>query len=190
MNKITDKILEITKALREYLEVHLDTVVKDPLFEVIAVFLDTEAYSLMDVDDIMLSVGVVVERFKRVLEANSCDLLKIQQEMEITYAHTTRFLSRKPSSQVWPHLFLRKHQLGILNLLHVAEISIAIPASNAETEHVFSFLWRVFSKDRQSFKNKGLENIIRLRCDRNFDDARYDHGITMFLTEHPNGEMR
>ena len=48
----------------------------------------------------------------------------------------------------------------------------------------------MFSKDRQSFKNENLEHVLRLRCDNNFSDERYEHAIELFLTEHPNGEVR
>ena len=65
-----------------------------------------------------------------------------------------------------------------------------MPASNAETERVFSFLWRVFSKDRQSFKNENLKNILRLRCDHDFPPSRYENVVDLFLTKHPNGQLR
>ena len=65
-----------------------------------------------------------------------------------------------------------------------------MPISNAETERVFSFLWRVFAKDRQSFKNTGLKNILHLKFDQDMSPDRYDHAIDLFLTEHPNGELR
>ena len=59
-------------------------------------------------------------------------------------------------------LFYLKHELDIKNFLHVAEISIALPICNAESERVFSFLWLAFSKERQLLKNDTLEDILRL----------------------------
>ena len=75
-----------------------------------------------------------------------------------------------------------KNELGIVNILHIAELCIALPISNAESERVFSFLWRVFSKDRQSLSNSTLEDILRLRCDTDFSESRYKRAIEMYLT--------
>ena len=135
-------------------------------------------------------MSVISNRFEKLLTANQCEITKIQQEFEILYEHVKMFLSRKCPHKVWPHLFSRQQELGIKNILHVAEISIAMPTSNAETERIFSFLWRIFSKERQSFKDEGLNDLLRLRTDQNFDAGRYDHAINLFMTEHPNGEIR
>ena len=184
------EIQVIVKDLYEVLKVRLEPIIEDPLFQAMAIFLDTESYGLMECNEILDSVQVIIERFRQLLVANGCNLSYIPSEIEVLYEHTKRFLQAKPAHKTWPHLFTRHHQLGISNVIHIAEISIAIPASNAETERVFSFLWRVFSKDRQSFKNESLENVLRLRCDRDFSEGRYEHAVEMFLTEHPNGEIR
>ena len=183
IQKVHKEIHIIVKNLYKALKVRLDPIVEDPLFQAMAIFLDTESYGLMELDDILENVKIITERFSQLLRANGCQLLLIPSEQEILYEHTTRFLSGKSANKTWPHLFARQTQLGISNIIHVAEISIAMPASNAETERVFSFLWRAFSKDRQSIKNENLENILRLRCDHDFSDAHYEHAIEMFLTE-------
>ena len=87
-------------------------------------------------------------------------------------------------------LFSLKHELGIRNFLHIAEISIALPICNAESQRVFSFLWRAFSKDRQSLKNDTLEDILRLRSGMDYKPSKYDHANELFLSEYPNGDMR
>ena len=78
----------------------------------------------------------------------------------------------KEAAKVWPILFSQKQELGIVNVLQVAEIGLALPISNAEAERVFSFLWRIFTKERTWLQNKTLENILRLRCDKDFSDER------------------
>ena len=50
--------------------------------------------------------------------------------------------------------FIKEMQLGVINLLHVIEISLVTPLTNAESERVFSFLWRNFSKERSSLKKQ------------------------------------
>ena len=51
-------------------------------------------------------------------------------------------------------------------------------------------LWRVFSKERQSLKNKALENALILRSETDTSPNRYRAAIDMFLNVHPNGEVR
>lgn len=190
LQKVHREIHSIVKNLHDAFKVRLDPIVEDELFQAMAVFLDTQSYEMMDSDDILESVNMIVSRFNQLLRANSCNVESLKSEFEILYEHVTRFLKRKSSEKTWQHLFSCQIRLGITNILHLAEIAIAMPASNAETERVFSFLWRIFSKDRQSFKNKQLENILRMRCDRDFSPDRYNHAIELFLNEHPNGEIR
>ena len=99
-------------------------------------------------------------------------------------------MPNRSSSKAWPFIIKLKEGLGIKNILQIAELCIAIPISNAESAQVFSFLWNVFSKNRQSLKNSSLEDILRLRCDTDFSDERYNHAIEMFWGEYPNGEVR
>ena len=42
--------------------------------------------------------------------------------------------------KVWPNLFTKQKELHIEIVIHVTEICITVPLSNAETERVFSFL--------------------------------------------------
>jgi hypothetical protein len=70
------------------------------------------------------------------------------------------------------------------------ELGIALPIGNAESERVFSFLWRVFSKERQSLSNDTMLDILRLRCDTNYNTQRYERAIELFLSEHPSGKVR
>ena len=87
-------------------------------------------------------------------------------------------------------LFSLKHELGIKNFLHVAEILIGLPICNAESGRVFSFLWCAFSKERQLLKNNTLEDILHLRSDMDYKPSKYDYAIELFLSKYPNGNVR
>ena len=121
---------------------------------------------------------------------NNCGNTKLKFEAEIAFNHVINFALTKSSNKTWPMLFSLKHELGIKNFLHVAEISIALHICNAESERVFSFLWRAFSKERQLLKNDTLEDILRLRSDMDYKPSKYDHAIELFLSEYPNGDVR
>ena len=83
-----------------------------------------------------------------------------------------------------------KNELGINNILHVAELCLALPISNPESERVYSYLWRVYSEDRHSLKNETLEHVLRLRCGDDFSTERYSRAVDIFLNQYPNGDVR
>ena len=47
--------------------------------------------------------------------------------------------------------------------------------------------WFIFSLQ---LKNDTQEAILRVRGDRNFGNSRYERAIAMFMTQHPNGDLR
>ena len=85
-------------------------------------------------------------------------------------------------------LFSFKHELGIKNFLHVAEISIPLPICNAESES-FHFLVG-FLERTPTVKNDTLEDILRLRSDMDYKPSKYDHATELFLSEYPIGDVR
>ena len=50
-----------------------------------------------------------------------------------------------------------------------------------------SIFWFIFSLQ---LKNDTQEAILRVRGDRNFGNSRYERAIAMFMTQHPNGDLR
>ena len=104
------------------------------------------------------NVNFIVERFSRMLKANGCKIDLIPTKLEALYEHTTCFLRGKSLNKTWSHLFTRQEQPGVTNIIRIVEISIAMPALNAETESLF-FPLACFFK-RSSFENQNLENIL------------------------------
>ena len=190
LQNVAEDFAVILLKLVERLQHRLESIVEDPVIKAMAIFLHTKMYPISQFDDLYEEVKVIVERFSQLLVANGCQLEVLESELDMLFEHVNLFLSNKPSEKVWPHLFLSKRELGIVNILHVAELALAMPLSNAESERVFSFLWRVFNKERQSLENKTLETILRLRCDDEYSPERYTHAIQLFLTEHPDGTLR
>ena len=168
----------------------LDCIIKHPSYKAIAAFLDTRGYQYTDFDEIYGHVDKIKEVFEIQLTGNNCNITKLKSEAEIIYNHVANYASTKSSTKTWPMLFSLKHELGIKNFLQIAEISVALPICNAESERFFSFLWHAFSKDRQSLKNDTLEDILCLRSDMDYKPSKYDHAVKFFLPEYPNGDVR
>jgi hypothetical protein len=59
---------------------------------------------------------------------------------------------------------MKQKELNIENIIHVAEICIAVPLSNAETERVFSFLWKVFAKYDATQTLLQKDTVTQLIC--------------------------
>ena len=141
---------KIVQQLEVSLDERLGSITKDDLFLALADVLNTQAYMFKTSDEIFSKVFVVVSKFKSLLMANGCQLGKLKCKPDILWEHVTKFLPSVTPIHAWPQIFALKNTLGVQNILHVIEIGIALPISNAESERVFSFNWRVFTKDRQS----------------------------------------
>jgi len=146
--------IEIIEKLSESLESRLSSITTNPLYIGVATLLDTKSYQFTDSEDIFDSAKIITETFKKQLEANGCNLNQLQKEFDIVYNHVLNFGKNKESEKLWPLIFTLKDDLGVRNILHLVEIGLALPISNAESERVFSFLWRVFSKERTNLKTK------------------------------------
>lgn len=190
LKECSEEFVPILSKLETSLAKRLGSLTEEPIFKVMAQLLDTKCYHTSDVNEIKEKVSLIKNCFETLLLANGCLIDKCETEMEIVYEHIVTFMSQKCPSKFWPALFLIEEELGIQNILHIAELCIAVPISNAESERVFSFLWRIFSKEHQSQDNSTLESILRLRCDNNYSEERYKHAIDLFLREYPNGEVR
>ena len=94
------------------------------------------------------------------------------------------------AKKCWPIIFRIGDDLGIRYLLHILEICLAAPLSNAESKRVFSLLWHIFSKERQSLKYDTLEIILHIGLHNHQSKERYGEAVEMFLKEYPDGTIR
>ena len=95
--------------------------------------------------------------------------------------HINTFLSKVAAAKCWPRIFKAKDSLNILNILHLVELSIAFPLSN-ECVRIFSFIWRLYTKERLSLGNDTIEALLRLRGDTDFTASNYDRAIDKVLS--------
>ena len=191
LEEVISKLTEILDKLAESLTTRYAPIVQDEFFNATAKFLETESYSYTEFEELFENVVIIKDRYNSLLSANGCDLNQLKAEFRIIYTHVNKFLSKCSSAQCWPQLFKLKHGLGLRNILHIAELCIAIPLSNAESERVFSYLWRQLSKERMSLNHETLERILQLRSSRqDYSLESYNHAIDLFLTEYPDGTVR
>ena len=119
-----DKVLNETKAI-------LNCILKDEFILASATFLDTQSFTCLEFDEILASAIKIKDHYSEQLAANGCNIDRLNAELRILYSHVKKFLSNVTPSKCWPRLFKLKG-LGIKNILHIAEICITIPLSNAE----------------------------------------------------------
>ena len=190
MEKNLEEYKMIITALIEALNTRLEPVLENEVFKAISIILDSESYKFLDVEIIYDEIKLIAEHFKQMLIANNCRTNNLKEEFEIMHDHINRYLSKSSPEKCWPIIFRIGHDLGIQNLLHVLELCLVVPLSNAESERVFSLLWRIFSKERQSMKHDTLELLLHVRSDDDQSKERYKEAVEMFLSEYPDGTIR
>ena len=162
----------ILAELERVLTQRLESIVENPLYESISVFLDSRNYQYQLIDDVYSHVKNISEHFKAILIPNGCELHILKVEFDFMFDYINKFLKNVKPNDCWSAIY---HQRDAL--LHVIEISLVTPLANAESERVFSFLWRNFSKERSSLKNKTLENILIMRGATDYSDERSCVGL-------------
>ena len=130
-----DKVLNETKAIlknmKQSFSGRYDCILKDEFILASATFLDTQSFTCLEFDEILASAIKIKDHYSEQLAANGCNIDRLNAELRILYSHVKKFLSNVTPSKCWPRLFKLKG-LGIKNILHIAEICITIPLSNAE----------------------------------------------------------
>ena len=103
----------------------------------------SESYLFLSVDIIYDEVKVIVEHFKSLLPTNHCSINHLKEELEVLHDHIIRYVSKLSSERCCPIIFRNWHDFRIHNLLHVLEICLTAPLSNAE-QRVFIFVAHIF----------------------------------------------
>lgn len=137
----------------------------DNLFNALVKVLDTEVYPEVGVDDPygLIEVRLLVERFHGLLTANGCDVMKIESEWdEIKEMVVTTGLRGTNYVDVWAKLFTSSKKEALINILHLVEILLVVPISNALLERMFSTMNRVHTDWRNCLGEKRVENLLRI----------------------------
>ena len=184
------EFLKILCTLEESIRVRFNSIIANPMIKSAATFLDTKSYCSMDIEELLKAASVLVESFKLLLEANGFNPDALSTKVTLLHTHVVQFLSNCSPDKCWQKMFKLKETLGIKNILHLAEISLVLPLSNAKAEHVYSFLWRVYTKERTRLNNSTLEDILQVRGDHNFSDEKYEKAIELFMTKKQDGTER
>ena len=120
----------ILAELERVLTSRLESIVENPLYESISVFLDSRNYQYQSIDDVYSHVKNISEHFKAILISNGCELPKLRVEFDFMFDYINKFLKNVKPNDCWSAIFHQRDALGILNLLHIIEISLATPLAN------------------------------------------------------------
>ena len=163
----------------------------DPVYKAAAVFMDTKLYKFKSTDEILESIEVLTKQFLPLLEANGCEIPKLNQEFRCLFSHVVTFLSKSTNEQAWQQLFQLQREMALKNILHIAEICIVLPISSADVKRVFSSFARTLTKERMSLNNQTIENLLIIRSDNSdIKTKNYSSIIDRFLIENPDGTIR
>ena len=137
LDKVLNEMKAILKKLKQSFSDQYDCILKDEFILASATFLDMQSFSCLEFDEILASTIKIKGCYSEQLAANGCNIDHLNAELRILYSHVNKFLSNVTPSKCWPCLFKLKEGLGIKNILHIAEICICIPLSNAECKCIF-----------------------------------------------------
>ena len=159
LSSIAQYFVDILEKLHEAFETRFSPMLDDPVFIAVATFLNTGNYKHQQSSDELFdnSVKLIYDRFETLFQANGCDKTLLKTEFRTLFTHVTTFLKNMSSTKCWPQLFQLQDSVSLRNILHITELCIAIPLSNAECERVFSFMWRIYNKDRASMSHETLD---------------------------------
>ena len=85
---------------------------------------------------IMNNLKNISEHFKAIQISNGCELRKLRVEFDFMFDYISKFLRNVKPNDCWSAIFHQRDALGILNLLHVIEISLVTPLPNAESDTI------------------------------------------------------
>ena len=179
LDAVINEALEVIDKLITSFKNRFSCFAEDDFFTATATFLDTKSYVNEVCEELYeKSVPIIVSRYSRQLVANNCNIDRLKAEFQVMFTHVRKFLSGNSPSRCWPQLFQLKSGLGLKNILHIAEICIVVLLSNAESEHIFSYLWHQLSKEWMSLNHQTLERILQLRsAGKDYCIKMYDHAI-------------
>ena len=111
-------------------------------------------------------INELLEHFQVVLTENGCDIYKAQSEWDILKNIIHPMLVNNPKASyldTWKYIFCNegvKKECG--NILHIFEILLITPFTNAKVERVFSRMARVKTNWRNRLCRDRLDNLLRI----------------------------
>ena len=183
------EFINILLNLKTALTVQIEPLLKNPVFKSIGIILNLESYQFHDAD-VLYDEVKVADHFKSMLMINGCPTEHLKEEFEILHNHIKRSVLKNKPEKCWQIIFNIGCDLGIRYFLHVIEICLVIPLSNAKSKRVSSFLWRLSSKKRQLLKQETLISLLHERSDNKFSPERFTEVVNMSMMEFIDGLLR
>lgn len=137
----------------------------DSVFNALVKVLDTELYPQAEADNSygLDELRLLVKRFQEILTANGCDVMKIESEWDdVKELVATTGLKGAKYTDAWAKLFTSSKKDTLSNILHLVEILLVVPISNATLERMFSAMNRVHTDWRNCLGEKRVENLLRI----------------------------
>ena len=107
-------------------------------------------------------VSALVNHFKPLLEKNEVSLSAISTEWTAFKYYAAQNL--QGNSKIWP-LLLTQYQGKFPNLIHLIEILLLFPISNATVERGFSTMRRIKTDWRSRLNEETLNHLLRISSD-------------------------
>ena len=107
----------------------------------------------------------LINHFKPLLLKNNCDVDKILTEWDLLKLEVTSMISsweKIDYLEVWRKIFTSTDKESYQNVLHIIELLLITPTTNAKLERMFSRMNRVKTDWRNRLSRERLENNLRI----------------------------
>ena len=166
--KIKKSYEEIISCLSAKLNARFEDLKTNPVFQSIIVILDCNRWPR---DDLTLStfaekeIDALTKHFSPLLSKNGCLVEKIVSEWDILKLEVRTLISgcrEVKYLDVWQRVFTVLDRSSYENVLHLIELLLITPTTNAKLERMFSRMKRVKSDWRNRLTRERLEHNLRI----------------------------
>lgn len=168
-NTVDASYREIITRLASSMEDRFINILESPAFKHLIAILDTK---LWPSEEAALAsycdeeIGVVRDHYNDLLMQNGCDVSLILKEWDMLKIFIKPMVNSSPKPyylNVWKNVFTNEDiRKDCRNVLHIIELLLITPFTNAKLERVFSRMNRVKTDSRNRLSQKRLDTSIRV----------------------------
>ena len=158
----------VIEKLCHAVEYRFNNLYSNPIYDNMIIILNvnnwpTDDTELMSYGD--ESIGALTKHFDNLLKQNGCQTVNIISQWDILKNSVKPLLKKEKGNKyldVWSHIFKSEIKSDCQDVLHIIELLLLTPFSNAKLERMFSRMNRVKTDYRNRLSRERLESCLRI----------------------------
>ena len=187
-NTVSDHYAESIQSITRCVEDRFEDISRSPLFNNLVSLLDVSSWPRDNLTFGMIQIDEISTHFTELFRNNGCDQTKFHEEWGILQTYIFPMLQNNPKEyylNIWEKIFNDENvKRECQNILHLFEILLITPFSNAKLERMFSCMLRVKNDWRNRLGAERLEALLRISEDGpSIEDFNPDDSINAWYNE-------